>query len=91
MDASGDRADTYEKVAYGYAARDIPISLAGILGPARLVEASMRARIAGDLIDSLALGAAAPNAGVRGKVMGVTAGWAVLNALALAYDRRRVD
>lgn len=89
MHASGHRAQTYDKVAYGYALRDIPVSLAGVLGPAAAVDAAMKARIASDLTDAVALGVAAPDGQVRRKVLAVTLGWAALNAAALAWDRRR--
>jgi len=81
---------TWDKVAYGYALRDIPVSLAGVLGPVRAVEASMKARILSDLTDAVTLGVAAGDGRARTKVMGMTIGWAVANIAALAYDRRRL-
>ena len=89
MKASPAREQTWDKVAYGYALRDIPVSLAGVLGPGRAVEAAMKARIVSDLTDCLALGVAANDGRTRGKMMGLTLGWAALNAAALTYDRRR--
>ena len=91
MHASPGKEKTWDKVAYGYAVRDIPVSLAGVLGPARAVEAAMKARIASDLTDALTLGVAAGDGRTRGKVMGVTIGWAAANAAALVYDRRRLQ
>ena len=81
--------ETWDKVAYGYALRDIPVSLAAILGPAKAVEAAMKARIASDVTDAVALGTAARDGGTRAKVLGVTLGWAALNVAALAWDRKR--
>lgn len=89
MHADPGRARTWDKVAYGYALRDIPVSLAGILGPANAVQAAMKARIASDITDAVALGTAARDGATRAKVMGVTLGWAALNVAALAWDRRR--
>lgn len=89
LNAAPAKAATWDKVAYGYALRDIPVSLAGVLGPARAVEAAMKTRIVSDVTDAVALGTAAPDGRTRGKVLGVTLGWAVLNIAALTWDRRR--
>ena len=89
MKASPGREQTWDKVAYGYALRDIPVSLAGIVGPGRAVEAAMKARIVSDLTDCVTLGVAAGDGRTRGKMMGLTLGWAALNVAALAYDRKR--
>lgn len=83
------KPETWDKVAYGYALRDIPVSLAAILGPARAVEAAMKTRIVSDVTDAIALGTAARDGGTRAKVLGVTLGWAALNVAALTWDRRR--
>lgn len=87
--AMDGKPETWDKVAYGYALRDIPVSLAAILGPAKAVEAAMKARIASDVTDAVALGTAARDGGTRAKVLGVTLGWAALNVAALAWDRKR--
>lgn len=89
MQASGETLATYDKVAYGYALRDIPVSLTGMFGPGQAVEGAMKVRIASDLTDALSLGVVSPNGQVRSKILGITLGWAALNTLALAWDRRR--
>lgn len=89
MHATPGSEETWDKVAYGYALRDVPISLAGILGPASAVETAMKARIASDLLDALSLGVVANDGRTRGKILGITLGWAALNAAALTWDRRR--
>ena len=88
MNAAPGSAETWDKVAYGYALRDVPISLTAILGPAAAVETAMKARIASDLADALSLGVVARDGGTRGRILGITLGWAALNAAALAWDRR---
>ena len=56
---------------------------------ARAVRWAMGARITGDLADCATLVARADDGQVRGKVMGLTLGWAALNAAALRWDDSR--
>lgn len=88
LEADASHLETYDKVAYGYAVRDIPVSLTGMLGPASAVETAIKVRIAADLFDAASLALAAPNGRVRAKVLAVTLSWAALNTAALAWDRR---
>ena len=67
--------------------RDLAVSAAGVFGSPRVVKAAMAIRIAADLGDC-ALLAARTEGDVRRKVMGVTLGWAGLNAVALLVDRK---
>lgn len=89
MGATGDQVEEYDRMAYAYALRDIPVSALALLGPARAVPVSMGLRIASDLTDAFVLGRRAPTPAIRNKILGVTLGWATLNAAALAFDRRR--
>lgn len=88
MGARGREVAKYDKLARAYGARDLSISAVGLLGPSRAVPVAMGLRIASDLTDALVLGSAAPDSRVRRKILGVTLGWAALNAVALAFDRR---
>ena len=88
MKADADRRDSYDTLAKAYGVRDLAISAVGVFGPARAVRWAMAARIAGDLADCATLVARADDGVVRGKVMGVTLGWAALNAAALRWDER---
>ena len=77
-----------DQVAYTYGARDLSISALGVLGTPALVRAAMGLRIAGDLSDATIMSRYAPNQKVRTKVLAVTIGWGVLNALALLADEK---
>jgi len=83
-------AADYDVLATTYGARDLAISSVGLLGRSeKTVSAAMLIRIACDVSDGLILAARAKDDATRQKVLGVTFGWAALNALALAADRRR--
>lgn len=83
-------AGDYDLLATTYGARDLAISSVGLLGRSgKTVSAAMLIRIACDVSDGLILAARAKDDATRQKVLGVTFGWAALNALALAADRRR--
>jgi hypothetical protein len=83
-------AADYDLLAQTYGARDLAISSVGLLGRSpRTVTASMLIRIACDVSDGLILAAKAKDDATRQKILGVTFGWAGLNALALVSDRRR--
>jgi hypothetical protein len=80
----------YDLVAQTYGARDLAVGAFGVLGKSdRTVTAAMMMRILMDVSDGLLLSARAKDAATRQKVLGVTIGWAALNALALRIDRRR--
>ncbi len=80
----------YDVLAYTYGARDIPISALALLAwSERTVTAAMILRIVIDVSDGVILSVTAKDSQVRAKVLGVTLGWATLNAAALLVDRRR--
>ena len=82
----------YDLLAQTYGARDLAIGSLGLLGRSeRTVTAAMLARIAFDVSDGLILAARAEDDATRAKVVGVTWGYAALNALALLADRRRAS
>ena len=88
-DNGKDQGD-YDLLAQTYGARDVPLSLIGMFARSeKAIQAVMLARIAFDVADGLLLSTKAANADVRTKVLGVTMGWATLNATALLVDRRR--
>ena len=79
----------YDLLAQTYGARDLALSTLGIFGRSeRTVTAVMLVRIACDVSDGLLLSARTDDEETRQKVLGVTLGWAALNLLALARDRR---
>jgi hypothetical protein len=83
-------AADYDLLARTYGARDLAVSSVGLLGRSpKAVTAAMLIRITCDVSDGLLLSAKAKDAATRQKILGVTLGWAALNALALAADRRR--
>jgi hypothetical protein len=87
-----DRKDQagLELLARTYGVRDTAISSLGVLGRSdKTVRAAMLLRIAMDLGDAAVLSTRTQDADLRRKVLGVTLGWAGLNALALAIDSRR--
>jgi hypothetical protein len=79
----------FDTLALTYGARDLTVSTLGLLGRSeRTVATAMAVRIAFDVSDGVILSSRADRA-ARGKVLGVTLGWATLNAVALMVDRRR--
>jgi hypothetical protein len=87
-----DRADQegLELLARTYGVRDTAISTLAVLGRSdRTVRAAMVLRIAMDLGDAAVLGSRTEDRDLRRKVLGVTLGWAALNAVALGIDSRR--
>ena len=89
LQAPEKHAPALDRVAYTYTGRDLSISALAFTGSPMGVRASILMRIVGDLTDATVLGAYAPNKDARRKVLGVTLGWAVVNAAALAWDERR--
>jgi hypothetical protein len=84
-------ASDYDLLANTYGVRDLVISGFGLLGRSdRTVSTAMRIRILCDIGDGVLLAMRAKDDQVRAKVLGVTLGWAVLNAVALRTDRRRL-
>jgi hypothetical protein len=80
----------YDLLAQTYGARDLAVGALGMFGRSeRTVSAAMLARIAFDVSDGLLLSAKADDEETRNQVLGVTFGYAALNALALLADRRR--
>ena len=90
LEAPEEQLPAYDRMAHTYAGRDLAVSAMGILGrdPA-VVTASMALRIVGDVSDAAVLAVAAPRPQVRAKMLAATLGWATLNGVALALDRRR--
>lgn len=90
MESDPFEQPAYDTLARAYGVRDVVIGGLGLLGPTpTVVRTAMALRIAGDVADCVVLASRAPNAQVRAKVIGVTLGYGVLNALALARDVRR--
>lgn len=82
-------AADYDLLATTYGARDLSISSVGLLARSeKAITAAMVIRIVCDVSDGLILAARAKDDATRQKVLGVTFGWATLNALALGIDRR---
>ncbi|MCH1869037.1 hypothetical protein [Nocardioides sp. CFH 31398] len=90
LDAEPRAAEGWDEVARVFGVRDLVVSGVALLGrePAT-VRTAMRVRIGLDAADGLLLASRVGDPGVRAKVLGVTLGWAALNALALRADRRR--
>ena len=92
LEAPAGQAPAYDRMAYTYAGRDLAISgLALASRNPSVISAAMALRIASDLADAGILGSESssrPN--VQRKVLGVTLGWAALNAAALLADRRQL-
>src|SRR4051794_11384253 len=83
-------ASDHDLLAQTYGVRDLVISGFGLLGRSeRTVSTAMRIRILCDLGDGVLLAMKAKDDQTRVKVLGVTLGWAALNAFALRADRRR--
>lgn len=79
----------YDLLARTYGGRDLAISTVGMFARSeRAVQAAMVVRIACDVSDGLSLAPHAQDDDTRTRVLGVTFGWAALNLLALARDRR---
>ena len=82
--------DGLELLARTYGVRDLAISSLAIFGRSdSTVRAAMVLRIAMDLGDAAVLGSRTEDPELRRKVLGITLGWAGLNALALAIDTAR--
>jgi hypothetical protein len=80
----------FDLLAQTYGARDLTVGALGMFGRSdRTVTAAMLARIAFDVSDGLLLSAKAEDEETRTQVLGITFGYAALNALALLADRRR--
>lgn len=90
LDASGKQKPVFDLMAYTYAARDIPVAVAGMRSSSpQVVTAAMVLRILSDLSDAAILGLSVDDEEARNKALGATLGWATLNTLALVIDRRR--
>ena len=89
MTANEPEQGGYDNLALTYGARDLTIGSLALLGRSeRTVTAAMLLRIASDVTDGLILSSRAEDDETRQKVLGVTLGWAALNAVALLRDRR---
>ena len=83
-------AASYDTLAQTYGARDLILSAVALKGRSeKTVTAAMVIRILSDLSDAAILSRKASDEETRQKLLGVTIGWASLNLLALAVDRRR--
>jgi hypothetical protein len=83
-------ARSYDTLAYTYGARDLITSAVALKGKSeKTVTAAMVIRILCDLSDSAILSHKASDEETKQKLLGITIGWAGLNALALVIDRRR--
>jgi hypothetical protein len=82
---------SYDLLARTYGARDLTIGALGLIGRSeRTVATAMKARIAFDLADGALLAMRASDER-RSKLLGITCGYAALNAIALLIDRRSRD
>ena len=92
LEAPAGQAPAYDRMAYTYAGRDLPLSgLALLSRNPSVISSAMVLRIASDLADATILGTGtASRPTVQKKVLGVTLGWAALNAAALLADRRQL-
>lgn len=77
-----------ERLTRTWAGRDVPGAVLTLLGGSTGARVGALLRVAGDLTDASVLGPTVDPA-VRPKVLAVTGGYAVLNALALLVDERR--
>jgi hypothetical protein len=83
-------AASYDTLAHTYGARDLITSAVALKGRSdKTVTAAMVMRVLSDLSDAAILSRRAADDETRQKLLGVTIGWASLNALALVIDRRR--
>ena len=83
-------ASSYDTLAHTYGARDLILSALGMFGRSeRTVTTAMVVRILSDVSDAAILSRRAHDDDTRKKLLGVTLGWASLNTMALAVDRRR--
>lgn len=90
MTSAEPRQAEYDLLAQTYGARDLAVGTLGLLGRSeRTVTAAMLARIAFDVSDGLLLASRAEDEETKAKVLGITWGYAALNAVALLADRRR--
>lgn len=90
--ASGLEAEDTSAVrtlAMVFGAREIAVGTLALLGDRGVVSACMAARLSFDLSDCGILMTQVEDEGVRRKVLGVTLGWAAVNALAVAADLAR--
>ena len=92
LEAPAGQAPAYDRMAYTYAGRDLAISgLALVSRNPSVITAAMTLRIASDLADASILGSGTSSRpDVQKKVLGITLGWAALNAAALLADRRQL-
>ena len=83
-------ARSYDTLAQTYGARDLITSVIALKGRTeKTVTAAMVIRILSDLSDAAILSRKGADDETKQKLLGVTIGWASLNALALVIDRRR--
>jgi hypothetical protein len=84
------KQSSFDVLARTYGARDLAVAAFGIFGRSeKTVTAAMVMRILMDLSDAAVLSREAETDEARTMVLGVTLGWASLNAVALTVDRRR--
>lgn len=83
-------AASFDTLAQTYGARDLILSAVALKGRSdKTVTAAMVIRILSDLSDAAILSKKAADEETKQKLLGITVGWAGLNALALVIDRRR--
>jgi hypothetical protein len=75
-------------LARTWAGRDLPVAALALAAPSPVRDVAVGLRIAADVTDATVLGLRTSGTPQR-KALGVTLGWAALNALALVADRRR--
>ncbi len=89
LEAPAEQAPAFDRMAYTFAGRDLPISgLALASSNPSVITAMMVLRIVGDLSDATVLGTSTSKPAVQKKLLAVTLGWGALNTIALVADRR---
>jgi Domain of unknown function (DUF4267) len=81
---------SFDALTRTYGVRDLAVGALGVFGKSeKTVQAAMLLRVVMDLSDAAILSREAEDESAGKLVLGVTLGWATLNALALLADRHR--
>lgn len=81
-----EASTAWRTLAMAFGGREVAVGTLALLGDRRVVSACMAARLSFDLSDCGILLSQLEGDRVRRKVLGVTLGWAAVNALAVAAD-----
>lgn len=80
---------TLRRMSYLYGARDVPLGAVTLAAHPSRLAVTTALRVAADIADAAVL-APMVRGSMRGKVLGVTLGWASLNATAYLIEHRRM-